>query len=61
MENEVFKKAFLEVKKEVKELVKIKDRRTATYKHKFAVAKQEFLFEVKESAEKWFDKRVKKL
>lgn len=53
--NDVFEKAFFEVKVYIKE----KDFRAKISKREVSFAKQEFLAEVKESAKKWFNKRVK--
>jgi len=55
MKNEVFEKAF----REVREFVKAKDRRTRQAKREIDIAKQEFLAEVQEQAEHWFDNKIK--
>ena len=44
---------------EVKGFIKEKDRRRKESRWEMSLAKQEFLAEVKEAAEGWFDRRIK--
>lgn len=55
------KTAFEKAYSEVKNLIRVKDKKTKEYKYDIVVAKQEFLAEVKEKAEEWFDKKIKEM
>jgi len=57
MPKDVFEKVF----EEIKDYIKTTDKRTRQGKRETALAKQEFLAEVQEQAEKWFDKKIKEL
>jgi hypothetical protein len=55
MENKILEKAF----DEVKEYIVTKDMRLKKTRNEISLAKQEFLAELKDLSERWFDKRVK--
>lgn len=59
MQNALFESAFQELKQEeVKKLLKIKDKRTVSYKHHKDIAINAFLSIVKIMALKWFRERL---
>jgi len=55
MEENVLEIAFSEAQK----LIKSRDKRSKKYKREISLAKQEFLAEVRELAQEWFDQKIK--
>jgi hypothetical protein len=54
MEGNVLEIAF----SEVQNLIKSRDRRSNKYKREVSLAKQEFLAEIRELAQEWFDQKI---